>query len=229
MNRRRCLQRVVRRSGPDRDHGPRRVSRRQPAGPGPHLWRRRSPASGRGTPHPSEDRNRTPSHGRPREPGHRRPPAHRPHRHRHRPPPPRPRLRQARGHLGRQAIKPDIPRERHSPGEGTPVLSVVNDDGTTPNGSSTDEIVREGARRMPAVELEQARVPLERDEPEISRYPTAAFHRPGHGGGTAEQHPGPGHRPAPLVGRHPCQFMPCRTRTPCGASRCRVPRRRVPR
>jgi hypothetical protein len=37
--------------------------------------------------------------------------------------------------------------------EGTPVQSVVNDDGTTPNGSLIDEIVREGARRMPAAAL----------------------------------------------------------------------------
>jgi transposase-like protein len=34
------------------------------------------------------------------------------------------------------------------------VLSVVNDDGTTPNGSLIDEIVREGARRMLAAALE---------------------------------------------------------------------------
>ncbi|MED7828862.1 transposase, partial [Streptomyces chiangmaiensis] len=34
------------------------------------------------------------------------------------------------------------------------MLNVVNDDGTTPNGSLTDEIVREGARRMPAAALE---------------------------------------------------------------------------
>jgi transposase-like protein len=39
--------------------------------------------------------------------------------------------------------------------EGTSVLSVVNDDGTTANGSSLiDEIVREGARRMLAAALE---------------------------------------------------------------------------
>ncbi|GEC10660.1 hypothetical protein SSP24_83150 [Streptomyces spinoverrucosus] len=39
--------------------------------------------------------------------------------------------------------------------EGTPVLSVVNADGTTANGSSLiDEIVREGARRMLAAALE---------------------------------------------------------------------------
>jgi putative transposase len=30
------------------------------------------------------------------------------------------------------------------------VLTVVNDDGTTPQGSLIDEIVREDARRMPA-------------------------------------------------------------------------------
>ena len=35
------------------------------------------------------------------------------------------------------------------------MLSVVNDDGTTANGSSLiDEIIREGARRMLAAELE---------------------------------------------------------------------------
>ncbi|MFF0465670.1 IS256 family transposase [Streptomyces mexicanus] len=34
------------------------------------------------------------------------------------------------------------------------MLSVVNDDGTTPNGSLIDEIVREGARRMLAAALE---------------------------------------------------------------------------
>jgi hypothetical protein len=35
--------------------------------------------------------------------------------------------------------------------EGTPVLTVVNEDGSTPYGASLlDEIVREGARRMPA-------------------------------------------------------------------------------
>ncbi|MFI0716465.1 IS256 family transposase [Streptomyces inhibens] len=34
------------------------------------------------------------------------------------------------------------------------MLSVVNADGTTPNGSLIDEIVREGARRMPAAALE---------------------------------------------------------------------------
>jgi hypothetical protein len=39
--------------------------------------------------------------------------------------------------------------------EGTSVLSVVNDDGTIVNGPSLiDEIVREGARRMPAAALE---------------------------------------------------------------------------
>ena len=38
--------------------------------------------------------------------------------------------------------------------EGTPVLSVVNDDGITLNGSLIDEIVREGARRMLAAALE---------------------------------------------------------------------------
>ncbi len=38
--------------------------------------------------------------------------------------------------------------------EGTPVLSVVDADGSTPNGSLIDEIVREGARRMPASALE---------------------------------------------------------------------------
>jgi transposase-like protein len=38
--------------------------------------------------------------------------------------------------------------------EGTPVLSVVNADGNTPNGSLIDEIVREGARRMLAAALE---------------------------------------------------------------------------
>ncbi|GGM05582.1 hypothetical protein GCM10010129_56470 [Streptomyces fumigatiscleroticus] len=39
--------------------------------------------------------------------------------------------------------------------EGTSVLSVVNDDGTTANGSSLiDEIVREGAKRMLAAALE---------------------------------------------------------------------------
>lgn len=50
VNRRRCLHGVARRSGPDRGHGPRRVSRRQPADRGPHLRRRLLP---------SEDRNRT--------------------------------------------------------------------------------------------------------------------------------------------------------------------------
>jgi len=34
------------------------------------------------------------------------------------------------------------------------VLSVVNNDGTTPNGSLIDEVVREGARRMLAAALE---------------------------------------------------------------------------
>lgn len=34
------------------------------------------------------------------------------------------------------------------------MLSVVNDDGTTPDGSLMDEIVREGARRMLAAALE---------------------------------------------------------------------------
>jgi hypothetical protein len=29
-----------------------------------------------------------------------------------------------------------------------PILTVVDSDGTTPNGSSIDEIVREGAKRM---------------------------------------------------------------------------------
>ncbi|MFF1445638.1 hypothetical protein [Streptomyces sp. NPDC058295] len=38
--------------------------------------------------------------------------------------------------------------------EGMPVLSVVNDDGTTPNGFLIDAIVREGARRMLAATLE---------------------------------------------------------------------------
>jgi hypothetical protein len=39
--------------------------------------------------------------------------------------------------------------------EGTPVLAVADDDSTTPGGSSPlDEIVREGARRMPAAPLE---------------------------------------------------------------------------
>lgn len=38
--------------------------------------------------------------------------------------------------------------------EGTPVLSVVNEDGTTEAGSLIDEIVRDGARRMPAAALE---------------------------------------------------------------------------
>ncbi|GAA2432126.1 hypothetical protein [Streptomyces macrosporus] len=51
------------------------------------------------------------------------------------------------------------------------MLSVVNGDGTTPNGSSIDEIVREGARRMSDAALEQARVSLEGDEPKTSRYP----------------------------------------------------------
>lgn len=35
-----------------------------------------------------------------------------------------------------------------------PVLSVVADDGSTPSGSLIDEIVRDGARRMPAAALE---------------------------------------------------------------------------
>ncbi len=34
------------------------------------------------------------------------------------------------------------------------MLSVVNEDGSTPNGSLIDEIVREGARRMLATALE---------------------------------------------------------------------------
>lgn len=34
------------------------------------------------------------------------------------------------------------------------MLSLVNADGTTRNGSLIDEIVREGARRMPAAALE---------------------------------------------------------------------------
>jgi putative transposase len=38
--------------------------------------------------------------------------------------------------------------------EGTPVLTVVNEDGTTPHGSLIDDIVREGARRMLAAALE---------------------------------------------------------------------------
>lgn len=38
--------------------------------------------------------------------------------------------------------------------EGTPVLTVVNADGSTRDGSLLDEIVREGARRMPAAALE---------------------------------------------------------------------------
>ncbi|GAB2804825.1 hypothetical protein GCM10027073_41900 [Streptomyces chlorus] len=38
--------------------------------------------------------------------------------------------------------------------EGTPVLSVVNEDGTPQSGSLIDEIVREGARRMLAAALE---------------------------------------------------------------------------
>lgn len=37
---------------------------------------------------------------------------------------------------------------------GTPILTVVNADGSTPNGSLTDEIVRDGARRMLAAALE---------------------------------------------------------------------------
>lgn len=37
---------------------------------------------------------------------------------------------------------------------GTPVLTVVNADGATSNGSLIDEIVREGARRMLAAALE---------------------------------------------------------------------------
>ncbi len=37
-----------------------------------------------------------------------------------------------------------------------PVLSVVNEEGSTPNSSLIDEIVREGARRMPAAALEAA-------------------------------------------------------------------------
>ncbi len=50
------------------------------------------------------------------------------------------------------------------------VFSVVNDDGTTPNGSLTDAIVREGARRMLAAALEAevnayiAELAQERDE-----------------------------------------------------------------
>lgn len=38
--------------------------------------------------------------------------------------------------------------------EGTPVLSVVNEDGTTEAGSLIDGIVRDGARRMLAAALE---------------------------------------------------------------------------
>ncbi len=41
------------------------------------------------------------------------------------------------------------------------MLSVVNDDGTTTNGSSLiDEIVREGARRMLAAALEAKSTPM---------------------------------------------------------------------
>jgi len=54
--------------------------------------------------------------------------------------------------------------------EGTPVLRVVNADGSTLNGSLIDEIVREGARRMLAAALEAevdayiAELANERDE-----------------------------------------------------------------
>lgn len=69
--------------------------------------------------------------------------------------------------------------------EGTPVLSVVNDDDTTPNGSLIDEIVREGARRMLAAALEAEVNPsitestVQRDEAGRRLVVRNGCHRPG--------------------------------------------------
>jgi transposase-like protein len=65
---------------------------------------------------------------------------------------------------------PSQARVRSAGREGTPVLSVVNEDGSTATGSLIDEIVREGARRMLAAALEAevdqyiAELAAERDE-----------------------------------------------------------------
>jgi hypothetical protein len=40
--------------------------------------------------------------------------------------------------------------------EGPPMLTAANADGTTPDGSLIDEILREGAQRNPAAPLERA-------------------------------------------------------------------------
>lgn len=49
---------------------------------------------------------------------------------------------------------PADPQELTITRKGASVLSVVNADGATPNGSLIDEIVREGARRMLAAALD---------------------------------------------------------------------------
>ncbi|GHE61044.1 IS256 family transposase [Streptomyces capitiformicae] len=64
------------------------------------------------------------------------------------------------------------------------MLSVVNDDGTTPNGSLIDEIVREGARRMLAAALEAevnayiAELEQERDETGRRLVVRNGYHKP---------------------------------------------------
>ncbi len=69
-------------------------------------------------------------------------------------------------------------------GRGTPVLSVVTDEGSTRSGSLIDEIVREGARRMLTAALEaevnQYMAELAAETDEFGRRPVVrnGHHRP---------------------------------------------------
>ncbi len=64
------------------------------------------------------------------------------------------------------------------------MLTVVNEDGTTPHGSLIDEIVREGARRMPAAALEAevnaytAELPNPKDDSGRRLVVRNGFHQP---------------------------------------------------